>query len=858
MISEIYKKEKIEAIREEILKDRNSRLWKDFTNSLKLITQVVFTKSSGFILEFLQNAEDAGGTQGHFGIFKISFGTHSIRITHNGRPFDEKDVESICGIRSTKKPETGTLGYLGIGFKSVFKVTDAPEIYSNGYSFKFDKNFQDWGEIEDFPWGITPIWIENPPKDLEEEMTTFIIPIKSTADLSLVKSEVKNLSPEVFLYLKWIKKIIISDEETKSERVLGNLGESGGVFRFEDDKKENSYFVLRKEVEVPPEVGNDPLTLEFRRNVKKREISIAFYVDSKGNLCEAPAASYMGGLYSFVPIGEVSSGSKFLIQADFLVQPGRDALNYEAKWNQWLISEIANLSWEAVTYFKNHEKWKYQFFGIFQFQHNGGTEAYEKLFKPFLIESLEKKLAEDRCIITRDNEWEIPANIYTTDESTKALDALSILGLCERGKEAEFLTGKIGAKLLNPSSLEWLDCELYKMVNGRHPTSDIARYQSLETLSKGLFKRTNRLDLLSDDERLKLLWSSPAKYTLFESLYTWLKEYPLFEYNFYYSWNSKHVQYHRYGFIPDRSGQLKKGGDLYYTGPELIKLDENTLHSIETKYPLIDQNIFKSLDEEKITQLLNYLRGYSGLQTIDLKRVYLELILPKVKVDMNPPQSKDELLNITVSASEILQDELSKVPRLWVLCKDGEFRHSDEVIFSKDYNIQSGWESNSKYLPTLHFLSPSYLEKTGNGSSRERLIAFLKASGVRESPEGGVEEFAMNYVINYLEMNKSRFGILNVQDDHLRNYGYDLDITKKRDSPVKVEVKGLSSDSDITLTENETQSADRNQNNYYVIVVSNIPSAPEIHSLKNPSYKGKKKTIILPIELWRAQPENLY
>ena len=666
--SEIYKKEKIEAIKEAILKDRNSRLWKDFTNSLKLITQVVFTKSSGFILEFIQNAEDAGGTQGHSGIFKISFGTNSIRITHNGRPFDEKDVESICGIRSTKKPETGALGYLGIGFKSVFKVTDAPEIYSNGYSFKFDKNYSDWGEIEDFPWGITPIWIDNPPQDLDEEMTTFVIPVKSTADLPLVKSEVNNLSPEIFLYLKWIKEIIISDEETKSEKVLRNLGESEGVFKFRDDKKENSYFVLRKEVEVPPEVGKDPLTLEFRRNVKRREISTAFFVDSKGNLCEAPAASYMGGLYSFVPMGEVSSGSKFLIQADFLVQPGRDALNYEAKWNQWLITEIANLSWEAVTYFKSHEKWKYQFYRIFQFQHNEKTDAYEKLFKPFLIERLEKKLAGDRCIITRDNEWEIPTNIYTTDESIKALDALSILGLCEKGKEAEFLTGKVGAKLLNPSSIEWLDLELYKMVNGGHPVD--LRYQSLKTLSKGLFKRTNRLDLLSDDDRLKQLRSSSTKYTIFESLYTWLREYPLFEYSFYYSWNPKRVQYHQYGFIPDRSGQLKKGGDLYYMGPELTKLDENTLHSIETKYTLIDQGIFKSLDEEKVTQLLNFLKGFSGLQTIDLKKVYLELILPKIKVDMNPPQSKDELLNITVSASEVLQDEPNKVPRLWVLCKD--------------------------------------------------------------------------------------------------------------------------------------------------------------------------------------------
>ena len=50
----------VEAIRTEFESSRGSRIWTDFVNALRLVSQVVFTRSSGFVLEFIQNAEDAG------------------------------------------------------------------------------------------------------------------------------------------------------------------------------------------------------------------------------------------------------------------------------------------------------------------------------------------------------------------------------------------------------------------------------------------------------------------------------------------------------------------------------------------------------------------------------------------------------------------------------------------------------------------------------------------------------------------------------------------------------------------------------------------------------------------------------
>jgi hypothetical protein len=129
----INHKDVVENIRREIEDARGTHIWDDYVNALRLISQVVFTRSSGFILELIQNAEDSGLEVIEPGNFEIRINQQRVKISHNGRPFNESDVKAISGIRSSKKPERGFLGYLGIGFKSVLKITDRPEIYSNGF-----------------------------------------------------------------------------------------------------------------------------------------------------------------------------------------------------------------------------------------------------------------------------------------------------------------------------------------------------------------------------------------------------------------------------------------------------------------------------------------------------------------------------------------------------------------------------------------------------------------------------------------------------------------------------------------------------------------------------------------------------
>ena len=53
--------------------------------------------------------------------------------------FTESNIRALCDVgRTTKKNTVGYIGQKGIGFKSVFKVTDAPQIHSRGFHVVFD------------------------------------------------------------------------------------------------------------------------------------------------------------------------------------------------------------------------------------------------------------------------------------------------------------------------------------------------------------------------------------------------------------------------------------------------------------------------------------------------------------------------------------------------------------------------------------------------------------------------------------------------------------------------------------------------------------------------------------------------
>ena len=85
-----------------------------------------------FLIELVQNAEDQAVASGLKGSVLVIVRTENlIAVANQGLPFTEQGLREITSVGISSKDPTVAIGNKGVGFKSVFQVTAAPELYSS-------------------------------------------------------------------------------------------------------------------------------------------------------------------------------------------------------------------------------------------------------------------------------------------------------------------------------------------------------------------------------------------------------------------------------------------------------------------------------------------------------------------------------------------------------------------------------------------------------------------------------------------------------------------------------------------------------------------------------------------------------
>ena len=90
--------------------------------------------NSRSFIELLQNADDAKATK-----FYVKRSGDFLFVANNGRPFNIKDLESLCRSASSNKVRGTTIGYRGIGFKSVVSFAKEVHLISGDFAITFSK-----------------------------------------------------------------------------------------------------------------------------------------------------------------------------------------------------------------------------------------------------------------------------------------------------------------------------------------------------------------------------------------------------------------------------------------------------------------------------------------------------------------------------------------------------------------------------------------------------------------------------------------------------------------------------------------------------------------------------------------------
>ena len=178
------------------------------------------------LFELVQNSADAllESRRGQSILIRLTKGF--LYCADDGTSIDEDGVEGLMFDRMSSKRRTPAIGRFGRGFKSVLRVTDAPEFYSRSGSFRFDnrraaQRIAESASAEHYPVLRLPEPVEpddarKADEDLRELMSwaTNIVrlPLRMGAHGDLAQ-QIQNFPPEFMLFVDHVRYLTLEDGE---------------------------------------------------------------------------------------------------------------------------------------------------------------------------------------------------------------------------------------------------------------------------------------------------------------------------------------------------------------------------------------------------------------------------------------------------------------------------------------------------------------------------------------------------------------------------------------------------------------------------------------------------------------------
>jgi len=291
-----------------------------------------------FIFELLQNAEDALSRRPSWqGSRAVSFHLleNELCCTHSGKPFDDRDVRSICGIADSNKDLT-EIGRFGIGFKSVYAFTDRPEVHSG------DEDFT----LESF---VRPTAASAVARGSEE--TIILLPLKASDQTAReeIARGFRRLGPGTLLFLRQIEEI--------AWRVDG--GPSGLYLRSQPEAMGDNVHRLAVIGQEEGKTDIEQVWLVFSHEVRTDggvvagHIEIAFSIaqEKKSDRWAVQGVSDSPLVAFFPTVLQTHLG--FLVQGPYKTTPSRDNVPRSDPWNQQLVARTATLLVEALRWLRD-------------------------------------------------------------------------------------------------------------------------------------------------------------------------------------------------------------------------------------------------------------------------------------------------------------------------------------------------------------------------------------------------------------------------------------------------------------------------------------------------------------------------
>ena len=324
--------------------DRHNDKSKNFgsaTNFLDTLSKQLSAKESTFVYELLQNANDYP-VEGCSVDVEFHITDNYLLFLHTGDKFNVRNISGICGINEKEKvANKKTIGYKGIGFKTVFLNNHYVYLRTGDYSFRFDEGETPekkvGGKIKRLgaPFQILPIWTKH--NEVAKEVNDifdnsgdeFRVQIALRPDnknlLHIGKNSYENLFREVFsdsniiLFIPNINSVSVFING-KKERACFRNNEEWIVGDYENEIKDELQLLINKTIEK----GNSRIPEKYKDFDYTK---VSFACNHEGAMIKPVKDAT---LYCYLPT-KASWGLPFLMNTDMIPKGDRNDIETEVK-----------------------------------------------------------------------------------------------------------------------------------------------------------------------------------------------------------------------------------------------------------------------------------------------------------------------------------------------------------------------------------------------------------------------------------------------------------------------------------------------------------------------------------------------
>ncbi len=697
------------------LKDLKGERWGK--KIVKLVRDQLYSEKTHFILELIQNADDCTSKTLEFYLSK-----NDLMAVNDGDVFTETDIKDLSDFgESHKGPEH--IGFFGIGFKSVFLISNRPEIYSDNFSFYYDEKTL-----------IVPHWIKDIRINIKKKLESLrrkgavvVLPLKNKKeDYSLIKQQLQKVSASLLLYLNHLKKFVIDDNVHHITEVSPNC------FEVKDrDEKPALWKSYSITLLIPPKIreflAEDRGIRRIDKRVKEKEkIILTFEVTENDEV----KPNQMGKLYAFLPTG-VRTDFVFNIQADFSVNLERTALRAKGeKWNHWVLSNVYRCIPFIIQDYKNQRTVRTEFYKILPLDDPERPE-YLNIVKEKIDEYIRKEesiLVKIRKSKKHPNgkKWSKPEHaVIANPELQKLFDGADIKHLFGRRKFY------VADDEIDYDGMRYIE----EIVDDELSFDEIIRLlkDSRWVFDRKIKDRKNPEKWVGD---LIIYFASELEKKL-KGKSSWNWDYKDEKKNFIKKLSD-------IKFLLAETGELGKTQRIFLPPSEDIDIPSH----LRKKYNIVSRKLVQYLDGKRIKNEIEKERREKGLKV--LQEIVSELSPETiVKEIINPAFFGDNWKKYSDSTLRKYTDFIRKQENCWgkanikvkTVGKNRDYKDPDELYLLRRYGNEFDLDTLYKGYDYDNFVSIDYIKKILKSKSeraKERIKSwrkFLIAIGINEYPQ---------------------------------------------------------------------------------------------------------------------------